>query len=106
MKKRFNFKRAAFIIGVTALAIFLSIKASEKTWLFILIWVIWFIIMSFAVLTDAAEDAEREMEGELRYCPECKKKTRQFIALYHPDYPELGAVWQCSICKENVGFVE
>ena len=43
---------------------------------------------------------------ELRNCPNCKKETMQEIKLYNPDDPIQGHIFECSECKENVGFAD
>ena len=44
------------------------------------------------------------MEEE-RFCPNCGKDTMQASALYNPDYPDLGLVWQCLDCLECIDFI-
>lgn len=46
------------------------------------------------------------IESMKRFCPDCRVKTTQTVQLYNPDDPESGEVWECSICKENTGWVE
>jgi hypothetical protein len=45
------------------------------------------------------------MEEE-RFCPNCMTKTMQAQADYDPDDPDIGKVWVCSQCLENVDIVE
>ncbi len=101
MEKKFNFKRTAFIIGYTALAIFLSTKASEKTWLFVLIWAIWFGITSIMVMIEGAEDNNDICEYV--DCPTCKKKTLQNLIIFKGDSENI-AFWQCTICHKRTDF--
>lgn len=41
-----------------------------------------------------------------RFCPDCKEITPQRTASYDPDDPESLIVWECSICKNAVGFYD
>ena len=108
MEKPFNFKRAAFIIGYTALTIFLSTKASEKTWLFVLIWAIWFGITAIMVMTEGAEDGEIIVKSKplKRICPRCNKKTIQTQFLSKPLVETKGDYWQCNECGEILDLIE
>ncbi len=63
---------------------------------------------NFAHNTVANKFIEEVLEGKPlchRYCPSCNKETDQEIELYNPDIPEEGEVWECTVCRENTGFV-
>lgn len=40
------------------------------------------------------------------YCPNCCEETVQTPTLYDPDDPASPEVWTCSVCYEELEFVD
>ena len=45
-------------------------------------------------------------EGNIHYCPRCKKKQPIELTYYNPDEDEEPTLIQCLICLEGIGFID
>lgn len=49
---------------------------------------------------------QAEQEGNIHYCPHCKKKQPIELTFYNPDEDTEPTLIVCLICREGIGFIE
>lgn len=53
-----------------------------------------------------AKIKQAQYEGNIHYCPCCKKKQPIELTLYNPDEDEEPTLIVCLICGEGIGFID